>query len=353
MGPTKPTVEKIQPYPRKFDSYIMSRTKNVTLISGSPGPPCKVHHKVPALVFAAGGHTGNFFHDFNDGFIPLFITVNTIFNDQDFVMVVSENPDWWLSKYANLLGTFSKHRIITLKNDTSTHCFPSAHIGLISHKFMTINQTLLPNSKTYLDFHDMLHKAYGHHNQTFMTKHLASRPRVVFVCRNGTTGRVIINQKEAIEVMREVGFDVIVFEPNIHTSLHDSYALISSSHALVGVHGAALTHSLFLRPGAVFMQIVPIGVEWAADAFFGRVGRGLNLEYIEYRIGVEESSLVDKYGKDSLLLKDPLGVQKNGWPIEIMNTYLLKQNVKLDLVKFKEHLKQAYKKAQKFMLKEG
>ncbi|KAM1859178.1 hypothetical protein ACFX13_011514 [Malus domestica] len=86
---------------------------------------------------------------------------------------------------------------------------------------------------------------------------------------------------------------------------------------MIGVHGAALTHQVFLRPGSVFVQVVPIGLHWAADAFYGKVAKDLNLEYIEYRIGVDESCLVDKYGNKGLLLKDPyalLNKDKNGWP---------------------------------------
>lgn len=51
------------------------------------------------------------------------------------------------------------------------------------------------------------------------------------------------------------GFEVVVFEPTLRTWLRDAYALINSSHGLIGVHGAALTHSLFLRPRAVFVQV--------------------------------------------------------------------------------------------------
>ena len=86
-------------------------------------------------------------HAFNDGFIPLFITVNTVFpNGQDFIIVLTEGPDWWAPRYADIINVYTKHPIIFLKNETMTHCFPSAHIGLISHGFMAINQTLLPNS---------------------------------------------------------------------------------------------------------------------------------------------------------------------------------------------------------------
>lgn len=164
-----------------------------------------------------------------------------------------------------------------------------------------------------------------------------------------------MNENEVIKAMEETGFEVIVFEPKYNTSLVESYALVNSSHALVGVHGAALTHSLFLRAGAVFLQVVPIGVEWASEAFFGRVGRGLELEYMEYRIGAEESSLVEKYGSESLLVKDPHGVQVQGkgWPGEIMDIYLKEQNLKLDLRRFRKFLKIAYSKARRFMDREG
>ncbi|KAJ8774512.1 hypothetical protein K2173_016958 [Erythroxylum novogranatense] len=355
---SNPTV-KIKPYPRKFEGFVMGRIKDIAITSGLPKKPCQVPHDVPALVFCAGGYTGNFFHEFNDGFIPLFITVNTIFPNQDFVIVISQGHDWWLNKYVDLLNVFTKHPIINLDNETTTHCFPSANIGLISHGFMIINDTLIPKSKSYFHFRSLLHKAYG---QNFASSSPMSsfpksmtRPRLLIVIRSGDIGRVIVNQDEVIKEMEEVGFDVIVFQPTSSTSLRDAYALVSSSHAMVGVHGAALTHSLFLRPGSVLVQVVPIGVEWASDASFGRVGRGLNLEYLEYRIGVEESSLVEKYGSESRLLKDPhaLQIKGTGWPTEIMDIYLKEQNVRLDLVRFRKYLEKAYVKAKNFMYKEG
>ncbi|KAL6192820.1 hypothetical protein ACLB2K_033906 [Fragaria x ananassa] len=350
-----PSMATIRPYPRKFEDFIMSRIKDFTLTVGPRIPLCKVQHNAPALVFAAGGYTGNFWHDFNDGFIPLFITINTLLPDQDFVIVVSDAPKLWVSKYADLLHIFTKHPIITLGNVTTTHCFPSAKLGLITHGFMTINQTLIPNSKTFLHFRELLDNAYNRRSQArlLLSQLKKPRPRLVLASRSHATGRRIMNQAQVVRLIKKVGFDVVVFEPKANTSLHESYALLNSSHALVGIHGAALTHSLFLRPGSVFVQVVPIGVDWVAKACFGTVAKGLDLEYFEYKIGVEESSLVDKYGNDSLVVKDPSGLQKMGWRAEVMDIYLKEQNVKLDLVMFKGYLKQAYKKAKKFMENNG
>ncbi|XP_021910174.1 uncharacterized protein LOC110823974, partial [Carica papaya] len=131
-------MEKIKPYPRKWDETVMLRINELKITSTASGPKCQTQHDLPALVFSAGGYTGNFFHDFNDGFIPLFITVNSIFPDQDFIFVISKANDWWIRRYTELLRAFSLHPIIDLDNDTSTHCFPNANIGLISHGFMTI-----------------------------------------------------------------------------------------------------------------------------------------------------------------------------------------------------------------------
>ncbi|KAE8673271.1 putative Chorismate mutase 3 [Hibiscus syriacus] len=312
-------VETIKPYPRKYEGYIMGQIKELSLVSGPSSPKCTIRHEAPAIVFSAGGYTGNLFHAFNDGFIPLFITINSIYADRDFIIVVSEYHDWWHSKYAELLKVLSKHEIISLEKENVTHCFPSATLGIISHGFMTIDPTLIPTSKTLLHFRDLLEKAYSQNPIPYppLDPKPERRPRLVLTCRgNDVSSRRILNQDEVVRVMKEVGFDVTVFEPNRYTSLDEAYTLFNSSHMMIGVHGAALTHSLFLRPG------------------------------------VEESSLIEKYGKDNVLLKDPLALQKKGWPTEIMDIYLKQQNVKLDLVRFRISLESAYLMAKKFMLKE-
>lgn len=334
----------------------MKRIIELTITSAGPiDPKCEAQHDVPALVFSAGGYTGNTWHDFNDGFIPLFITVNTIFPDQEFVLVISKARDWWVSKYANLLHAFSKHPIINLDNDTTTHCFTSATIGLITHGFMTIDPNLMPNSKTFIHFRALLDKAYNHghdhlHNYSSPKNR---RPRLLLSSRIGSTGRVILNRAEVTDVAQEIGFDVIEFGPNSKTPLSTVYALVNSSHAMVGAHGAALTHSLFLRPGAVFMQVVPLGIEWAGEACFGRSARAMGLEYFEYRINVEESSLVEKYDKNDLLLKDPEAYKGGKWSDDAMSIYLKNQNVKLDLTRIRGYLEEVYKKAKRFMEKNG
>ncbi|KAI3906107.1 hypothetical protein MKW98_028717 [Papaver atlanticum] len=342
---------KIRPYPRKWENFTMARIKELTIVATSTKINCQIQHEAPALVFSVGGFTGNLFHDFNDGFIPLFVTIRSAFpNGVAPILVVSHCREWWLEKYAELLRQFSPYPIINLDNDSKTHCFPSTTtIGLISHGYMTINPTLLPNSDSFLGFRKLVGSAYdaktSRYNQ--QARRTSSRPRLVLASRTGRS-RVILNQAEVVLLAKEVGFEVSIFEPNASTSLKQAYKLINSSHVMVGVHGAALTHSLFLRPKSILIQVVPIGIDWLAETCFGKSAKDMGLEYIEYRINANESSLMEKYGKDHLVLKDPKAVMKDNWS-NTKDIYLNAQNVKVDLVRFRGYLRSAYKKAKDFM----
>ncbi|KAH7516026.1 hypothetical protein FEM48_Zijuj10G0090900 [Ziziphus jujuba var. spinosa] len=345
-------VLKTHPYPRKTDKGAMSKVKELTLTSSSPPTSrCGVTHSSPALVFSTGGYTTNFFHAFNEGIIPLFITVNSLFSNRNVTLVITDNRDWWVQKYAELLSQISIHPIINLDNDKEIHCFPSATIGLITHGTMTVNPNWLPKPKTLVDFRAFLSKAYTNGNKPKSSNyHKVRRPQMVLLSRKGSVGRVILNQNQVINAAEEVGFDVVVLKPLINSSLSDAFRLIDRSHVMLGVHGAAMTHSLFLRPKSVLIQVVPIGTEWLSSSCFEFSAKSIGLEYMEYKIGVEESSLVEKYKKNSVVLRNPKNFVSGNWTKQ--RVYLKDQNVKLDLVKLKKCLKEAYGKAKRFMGKE-
>lgn len=354
MDPTFATsatlVEKIRPYPRKSDKWIMSKIKELTLTSGPIGitRSCDVTHDSPAIVFSAGGYTGSIYHDFIDGFIPLFITANSVFPDREFILVVTDPKEWWMPKYIDILGAFSKHETILLEKENAssiTHCFTSAIVGLISHGPMTIYPTRIPNSKSLVDFHNLLDKAFNTNLSTLKTH----KPRLILVSRYGNIGRVILNEKEIKEMLEDVGFEVITFRPSKTTSLREAYKLIKSSHGMVGVHGAALTHLLFLRPGSVLVQVVPVGLGWVAKTCFESPAKAMKLEYIEYPVNVGESSLVEKYDRDDLVLKDPIAFRGMDWNLTKMNVYLKEQDVRLDVNRFRKHMNKTYTKAKFFM----
>ncbi|KAL6969741.1 protein O-GlcNAc transferase [Sarracenia purpurea var. burkii] len=349
VDPTNSTpslVERILPYPRKWQHNAMESVKEVTLTTAPLYSPCAVTHTAPALVFSAGGFTSNVFHDFNEGFIPLFVTVNSFFNDQDVILAIVNCSDWWLNKYGKLIARFTHHAVINLDKETSTHCFPSAIVGLTSHGPMTVDPTLQrdPNPKTVIDFSAMLITTYSH-GYAFPTQR---RPKMVLMSRSHY--RVILNQDKVLKVAEDVGFNVVEFEPTRETPMEEIFRVLHSSHVMVGVHGAGLTNELFLRPGSVLMQIVPIRLSWLGDICYGKLAIRLRLEYIVYDIAIEESSLANEHPKEMLDPNDQGGMLKSDW--SNWNMYM-NQNVTLNLARFKRYLERAYEKAKVLIQKES
>ena len=345
---------KIHPYPLKNDKTAISYVKEVTLTSAPPKLTCGVTHHSPALVFSAGGYNGNFYHEINENFIPLFITINSLFPDQDVVLVIRDGMVWWFQKYAQLLQALSPyHPIINTKNITTTHCFPSAIVGLIKHGTMIIDPTLLPYPKTLVDFHAFLEKVYTKDDTPILhdPKIKKGGPHLVLVSRRGNVSRVILNQDEIVKEAEEIGFNVHVLEPSRNTSMAYAYNLLHTSHVMLGMHGAGLTHSLFLRPGSVLVQVVPIGNNWASRTYYEKPAKFLGMEYLEYKIDANESTLTESYGANSMVIKDPKTFHENKWAK--IRIYLKKQNVKLDVVRFRKCLTKAYEKARIFMDKVG
>lgn len=162
----------------------------------------------------------------------------------------------------------------------------------------------------------------------------------MIVSRTGS--RVIENEADVAALAADVGFDVRVVRPERTTELCKIYRELNASDAMVGVHGAAMTHFLFMRPGKVFVQVVPLGTDWAAGAYYGEPAARLGLRYVGYKILPEESSLSREYPTGDPVLTDPAGVGKRGWDVT-KKVYLDRQNVRLDLPRFREVLVGAHR----------
>ncbi|XP_052199544.1 xylan glycosyltransferase MUCI21-like [Diospyros lotus] len=357
-----PAIErKIRPYPRKGQPEAMEKTKELTLTTFPAKVSCQVSHSAPALIFSAGGFTGNVFHDFNEGWVPLFITVDEHFVDRDVILAIVNCSEWWMIKYAELFPKFSRYPIINLDKETTSHCFPRAIVGLKSHGVMIVDPTLQrgPHPKTMMDFQAVITDAYesslrshGFSNGEERLPNFSpssGRPRMALLNRQDT--RRLLNTEQLRRAAEEVGFEVAVFEVTPKTPMRELYRVISRSHALAGVHGAALTHELFLRPGAVLLQIVPINTGWLADMCYGKLASRLGLEYVVYEAGIEESTLQsDAFAvKQHMDPHDPASTLMGN----LTNWYrYMNQHVEVDTVRFKRYLNRAYEKAIVFMHKQ-
>ncbi|KAJ6806380.1 uncharacterized protein M6B38_174215 [Iris pallida] len=343
--------ERIRPYTRKWEPSTMATIDELRLRTANRTDRhrCDVHHDVPAVFFSTGGYTGNVYHEFNDGILPLYVTASRF--DRKVVFVILEYHDWWVSKYGDILSRLSDFPPVDFARDRRSHCFPEAVVGLRIHDELAIDAGRMANNKTIRDFRAMLDEAYRprildiveeEKKTTMMTTKSQSqsqKPKLVIVSRNGSRG--IENEGELVKLAQDIGFRVQVLAPKRTTELAKIYRALNSSDVMVGVHGAAMTHLLFMRPGAVFVQVVPLGTDWAAEAYYGEPAAKLGLKYVRYAISARESSLYREYPRDDPVLRDPESVNAKGWEVT-KKVYLDGQSVNLDLQRFRKRLVRAH-----------
>ncbi|EMS65844.1 putative glycosyltransferase AER61 [Triticum urartu] len=284
----------IQAYAR----FNMTGIPNVTVTqldstsALSPAPACTVTHRVPAIVLALGGHLGNYFHDFSDALVPLFVASRR-YGGEEFNIVPELVPGGvplsMLNFTAFLRETYSLPR--------------AAPIRLTNKK-----------SSPPVDGKKM------------------KKPRLMLLDRGHY--RKLVNVPEIVKAAEKAGFEVTIADPRFNVRVKELALSVNSFDVLLGVHGAGLTNSAFLPPGAVVIQVVPYGkLEPMAQREFGDPAANMGLRYLEYSISVEESTLLETLGPDHPAIKDPDSVHRSGWD-KVAEYYLGKQNVRVDVQRF-------------------
>ncbi|KAF0893667.1 hypothetical protein E2562_028074 [Oryza meyeriana var. granulata] len=344
-APNATVEERIRPYTRKWETFIMGKIEEVLLRMAppeeEPGHRCDVRHDAPLLVMTAGGYTGNLFHAFSDGFVPAWLTVQHL-RRRVVLGVLSYNP-WWAGTYSEIISGLTDYHVVDLLHDKRTHCFPGAIVGTRFHGILAVEPKRLRDNKTIVDFHDLLADVYEAGEQQQQPATAAWRPRLGIVSRKGT--RVIENQAAVAQLGRSLGFDVDILETANGLPLSASYASVSACDVLVGVHGADLTKLLFLRPGAALVQIAPLGVPPIARGCYAAASARMGLHYEQYDAEGHESSLSRKYGLRDVVVSDPEAAKRDkGWGF-VARVYLGGQNVTLDLARFGETLYRMHARA--------
>ncbi|KAL9156176.1 hypothetical protein ABFS82_09G056700 [Erythranthe guttata] len=334
----------IKPYARKGDNFIKDyvTTWNIITINNHQLPEnlhaldCGRNFTVPAVIFSIGGYSGNHFHDFTDLLIPLYLTSRQ-FNRQ-VIFLVSDKRSTWISKYNLVLHKLSKYEIIDTNNEENqVLCFPKTIVGLKSHKEFGIDPSIPPHY-SMRDFKHFLRSTYSLERESVISTSAYSnkKPRMLIVSRK--KNRFIKNEIEVAEMARKVGFDVVVEEMGLNLTVVAK--LVNSFDVLMGVHGAGLTNMVFLPENAVVIQIIPFGADLWAKPYFTLPPKDMNLRYLEYKVGLNESSLLGKYPVGSEVYSDPGAVYKKGF-IHFHAVYLKNQDVTLDFVRFREVLLKA------------
>ncbi|KAF8399058.1 hypothetical protein HHK36_014924 [Tetracentron sinense] len=332
----------IRPYARKEDETAMGLVTELSVksvVGHEEAPHCTLYHNIPAILFSLGGYAGNHFHDFSDILVPLFLTSRQFNGEVQFLL--SDSRSWWLTKFEKVLERLSKYETISIDRDSEIHCFPSVIVGLKYHKELSIDPSKSPNGYTMKDFRVFLRSSYSLKRATAIRiRDLAhDKPRLLIISRRKT--RSFTNEAEIAQMARNLGYQVVVAEANTATDLLKFAQIVNSCDVMMGIHGAGLTNIVFLPTNAILIQIVPLGgLEWLASHDFGNPALDMNIRYLEYKIKEEESSLIQQYPLDHAVFKDPLSFQKQGWET-VRSIFMEKQNVKLDVSRFRATLSEA------------
>ncbi|XP_057415295.1 beta-1,2-xylosyltransferase XYXT1-like [Lotus japonicus] len=329
----------IRPYARTSDAAAMSSVRkwSVKPIEVSQGiPQCTQNHSIPAVIFSTAGYTGNNFHEFTDVVIPLFLTSRQFKGEVQFI--ITDKRHWWILKHQAFLKKLSNYEIMDIDSDEEVHCFPRVNVGLKRyHKELSID----PQKYSYSmkDFRDFLRSSYSlkRVKATRIRGSQRKKPRLLILSRKRS--RSFTNAAQIARLAKGMGFSVIVMEAG--GSMKSFAQVVNSCDVLLGVHGAGLTNILFLPENAIFIQVVPYGgVEWLATNDFGEPSEDMNIKYLEYKIQLEESTLIQQYPRDHMVIKDPSSIGKLGWEA-FRSVYLDKQNVRLDVNRFRPTLQKS------------
>ncbi|KAJ1282873.1 hypothetical protein BS78_03G084800 [Paspalum vaginatum] len=332
---------RIKPYPRKADPNAMRFVRVLTVQSvrgeaAAAAPACTDRHDVPALVFSDRGYTGNYFHAYTDVILPLFLTARQYAGEV--LLLVADFQMWWVGKFLPVFKSISNYELIDLDKDPRVHCFRHVQVGLTSHDDFSIDPRRAPNGYSMLDFTKFMRATYGLPRDVAgaNTSAAGRRPRLLVISRART--RRFVNLEEIVRGAEKVGFEVVVSEGGHEVAPFAEQA--NSCDAIMGVHGAGLTNMVFVPTGGVAIQVVPLGgLEFVASYFRGP-SRDMGLRYLEYRITPEESTLIDQFPRDHPIFTDPDGVKSKGWD-SLKDAYLDKQDVRLDMKRFRPTLKKA------------
>jgi hypothetical protein len=292
-------------------------------------PRCTATHAAPAVAFSIGGYTGNIFHDFSDVLVPLYTAAQQYRGDVQLVM--TNVTSWWLVKYDRLLRALSRHAVLGLAKAGAageTHCFPRTVVGLREHRELVADGLSTP------DFTRFLRGALAL-PQDAPTPLGTNKPRLLIVSRRRT--RLLLNLAAVVRAAEEVGFEAVVNESD---DVAQVGRLVNSCDVVVGVHGAGLTNMVFLPPGATMVQIVPLGgLQWMARTDYGDPAEAMGLRYVQYEVGVEESTLKDKFPRDHQVFTNPTALHKKGFMF-IRQTLMDGQDIVVDVGRFRDVLLQ-------------
>lgn len=324
---------------RKYIGVREVVVRSLNLSDLRDAPECTLRRSVPAVVFAVGGLTFNYWHAFSDVLVPLFTTARAFDRQVELLATDTRGREWFLLKYDRVLRALSRFRAVDLDADEEVRCYPHLVVGLRGHRDFDIDPARTPARYDMFAFRLFVRDAYSLPPPAAALPCKSGsggdempkpRPRALLILRART--RRFVNPEAIVAAMERAGFDVARMEPGSGQRVDDVARQVDACDVLVGAHGAGLTNMVFLRTGGVVLQVVPYGnMEPYGEGFFGRPAAHMGVRHVAYSVAAEESTLYERYGKDSPVITDPDVFYRNGTNAKY---YWHEQDIRLNTTRF-------------------
>ena len=133
-----------------------------------------------------------------------------------------------------------------------------------------------------------------------------------------------LNEDEMVEMMEELGFQVIRGELGRISNLDKFAEVMNSCSVMVGAHDAGLTNEIFL----------PLENESVATNYFRVPTKEIGVRYLEYKIEPNKSSLIDTYGRNHHVFIDQESIISKGY-YAFRSVHIDGQNLMINLERFR------------------
>nr|AQR57519.1 GT61_4 [Plantago cunninghamii] len=351
ISPNSTTSWTIKPYVRWYvNEYVKLWTVKIVRYSESKNNiklKCRHdnYHTSPAILFSSGGQIGNYYHSFSDLLFPLYAT--SLGFQRDVHFLASDYQGWWMNKFHEILNLLTSHPIVDIDSETGrVHCYHKMVVGLKFHSDLVVDERSVAEYATGVsmqNFRQLLRDAYSLERKTAIDSRQlnSTSPRLMILSRKRS--RVILNEDVICEAAKDLGFEVFSGEDGSTVDVFRFAEQVNSCDVLMGVHGSGLTNMVFLPDNAVLIQVLPFGeLDVIANIDYRDPTTGMNIQYLDYKISANESTLSKDYPIDHPVLTDPGSLHRQGWHA-MSSVYLDNQNFTIDVVKFNSTLAQAMK----------
>ena len=241
----------------------------------------------------------NIMHVIHDDLIPIFHTKRNNFpntNDINFVMMDGRQE----GPYFDLYKLFS-NRIFMIQNFTTTlTCFEDTIVGLsktttwYQYGFKVPQGPIEKLNYPYTEliyFSDIFKEKLVEHYGPIINQNddTSIESEFIVVFSRSTTRRILNEGQLVFKLSTHFKMPVRIIQLE-SDSIVEIVSLLSRAFMVIGIHGAHLVTSLFMKPLSILIEIFPFAVPSARYTPFKTLAELLSIPYIAWENHIEENS---------------------------------------------------------------